>query len=279
MKNFLFYFNPKTAMVVFVFLICWTIRTDATAEKSGLLRIAQLCDPQLGFGRDGFDADVERFEQEVKQVNELSPDLVLIAGDMVNSVNEKSVSAFKKTLAKIQPPVILTAGNHDLPDPVTEENLNRYREIFGEDFVARECKGRLIVSANSQLWRKAPKKETEKQERKLRNALKSAKEKKLSVILMTHIPPFVNKPDEKDAYFNLPRKKRMELLALLKENGGFLWVSGHTHKTGRREYNGIAILNGETTSQNFDKHPFGFRLLTLQPDNQFEWDFQPLKTK
>jgi predicted MPP superfamily phosphohydrolase len=173
----------------------------------------------------------------------------------------------------------LTAGNHDLPDPVTEENLKRYRETFGDDFVVRECKGRLIISANSQLWRKAPKEETEKQEQKLRDTLKSAKEKNQPIILMTHVPPFVNKPEEKDAYFNLPQKKRMELLTSAKENGVFLWLSGHTHKTSRNEYNGITILNGETTSQNFDKHPFGFRLLTIKPNNQYEWDFQPLKTE
>jgi DNA repair exonuclease SbcCD nuclease subunit len=279
MAKIFFRFKMTAVMVVFSFLVCWNICADDNVEQSSLLRIAQLCDPQLGFGKDGFDADVERFEQEVKQVNELSPDLVLIAGDMVNSVNEKSVSAFKKTLAKIQSPVILTAGNHDLPDPVTEENLNRYRETFGEDFVVRECKGYLIISANSQLWRKAPKEETENQEQKLQETLKSAKEKNLSVILMTHIPPFDNTPDEKDEYFNLPQKKRMELLTLVKENGGFLWLSGHTHKTKRREYNGIVILNGETTSQNSDKRPFGFRLLTVRPNNQFEWDFQPLKIK
>ncbi|MDR1290476.1 MAG: metallophosphoesterase, partial [Planctomycetaceae bacterium] len=113
------------AIVFFIFVVCCNIfAADNNADnnnigKSDLLRIAQLCDPQLGFGKDGFDSDVKRFEQEVKQVNELSPDLVLIAGDMVNKVDEKSVSAFKKILAKIQPPVILTAGNHDLPDPVT----------------------------------------------------------------------------------------------------------------------------------------------------------------
>ncbi|MDR0384840.1 MAG: hypothetical protein LBH60_02035 [Prevotellaceae bacterium] len=37
------------------------------------------------------------------------------------------------------------------------------------------------------------------------------------------------------------------------------------------------ILNGETTSVNFDKRSYGFRLLTVHPDNQFEWIFVPLK--
>ncbi|MDR2027527.1 MAG: metallophosphoesterase, partial [Prevotellaceae bacterium] len=143
----------------------------------------------------------------------------------------------------------------------------------------RECKGRLIVSVNSQLWREAPNGETVKQEQKMQNTLKNAKKKNLSVILMTHIPPYDSEPDEKDAYYNLPQKKRMELLALAKDCGVFIWIAGHTHKTKRREYEGIAILNGETTCNNFDGHPFGFRLLTIYPDNRFEWDFQLLKTE
>jgi predicted MPP superfamily phosphohydrolase len=88
------------AIAVFMFLVYGNIYAADDVGKSDVLQIVQLCDPQLGFGNDGFDADVKRFEQEVKQVNELSPDLVLIVGDLVNSVNEKSVSAFKKTLAK-----------------------------------------------------------------------------------------------------------------------------------------------------------------------------------
>ncbi|MDR2026343.1 MAG: metallophosphoesterase, partial [Prevotellaceae bacterium] len=158
-----------------LFLMLPVLAGFISCGGNDVLRIAQLCDPQLGMGKDGFDADVKRFEQAVKQVNELSPDLVLIAGDMVNTWEEKSVSAFKETLSKIKSPVILTAGNHDLPDPVTEENLKRYRETFGDDFVVRECKGRLIVSVNSQLWREAPNGETVKQEQKMQNTLKNAK--------------------------------------------------------------------------------------------------------
>jgi DNA repair exonuclease SbcCD nuclease subunit len=267
------------AIAAFMFLVCENIYAAENADKNNVLRIAQLSDPQLGFGKDGFDADVKRFEQEVEQVNALSPDLVLIAGDLVNKLDKKSAAAFKKTSAKIKFPVILAAGNHDLPDPVTAENLKRYRETFGDDFIVRECKGRLIVCANSQLWRKAPKDETEKQDQKLHETLSIAKGKNLPVILMTHVPPFVNKPDEKDAYSNLPQKKRAELLALAKESGVFIWIAGHIHKTKRHEIDGITILNGETTSQNFDKRPFGFRLLTVQPDNKFEWDFQQLKTE
>jgi predicted phosphodiesterase len=62
----------------------------------------------------------------------------------------------------------------------------------------------------------------------------------------------------------------------LERNGVFIWLSGHLHKTVNRNCGKIAILNGETTSVNFDRHPYGFRLLTVHPDNSFDWTFVPL---
>ena len=36
-------------------------------------------------------------------------------------------------------------------------------------------------------------------------------------------------------------------------------LAGHTHKLVVNEYKGIQLVNGETTSKNFDKRPMGFR--------------------
>ena len=40
-----------------------------------------------------------------------------------------------------------------------------------------------------------------------------------------------------------------------------------------RAHDGIVVLNAETTCRNFDGRPFGFRMLTLQPDFTYTWDF------
>jgi 3',5'-cyclic AMP phosphodiesterase CpdA len=241
------------------------------------MTLAQLCDPQLGFGEDGFDADVARLEQAIRQINELTPDAVLIAGDMVNDISDTdAVKTVLEKIAQIQSPVLLTAGNHDLPDPVTAEGLKRYRSFFGEDFRVLECKGRCIISANSQLWREAPLEESARHDQRLHDALQKAKKKGQPVLLMTHVPPFVTSANEADEYFNLPETKRNELLRLCEDHHVIIWLAGHTHKTAQRRYKDIAILNGETTSRNFDKHPFGFRLLTVYPDNHFEWEFKAL---
>jgi predicted MPP superfamily phosphohydrolase len=261
-----------THSLIYICLFCFLFAGCSNRTVQTPLVIAQLCDPQLGMYN--FAVDSANFEQEIRQVNELSPDVVAIAGDMANDVNnEYAVTVFLQLLAKIQPPVILTAGNHDLPDPVSVESLKRYRSYFGNDFNVLECKGRRIISANSQLWREAPPEEVIAHDLKLREALQEAKKKEQPVIMLTHIPPFVVSIDEDDAYKNMRKAKRSEWLNLFEDSGVFIWLAGHTHKTDKKMHNSITILNGETTSKNFDQHPKGFRLLTIYPDQHFDWEF------
>ncbi|MDR1724682.1 MAG: family 78 glycoside hydrolase catalytic domain [Tannerella sp.] len=246
-------------------------------KQPNSLRIVQLCDPQLGFGKDGFAADSARFELAVRKVNALAPDVAVIAGDMVNDITDShAIDVFLKIKAKLKCRTVATPGNHDLPDPVTEDGLKRYRSYFGNDFSVTKIKGVTLISANTQLWRGAPEKETERQEQQLLAALKEAKSCGDKVIMITHVPPFVKSADEEDQYFNIPSEKRAELLKNCADYGVIIWLSGHTHNTHRNDYDGLSILNGETTSNNFDEHPYGFRLLTLQTDGSFDWDFIPL---
>ena len=239
-----------------------------------VLRIAHLCDPQLGFETGGYDDDVARLKKAVLQINELAPDMVVIAGDFVNDANDdEAIATFQQTIAQIKAPVLLTPGNHDLPDPVTDAGLQRYHSRFGADFRVIVCKGRCIISANSQMWREAPPEASLEHERLLREALQKAKKKRQPVIILTHIPPFVVSMDEDDAYFNLPKAKKEGILRQMNENGVIFWLAGHTHTTLQRSYDRITILNGETTSRNLDDHSLGFRLLTIYPDQSFDWEF------
>ncbi|MDR1720590.1 MAG: metallophosphoesterase [Dysgonamonadaceae bacterium] len=256
------------------------ITTDNPAEGKNFtafpVTIAQLCDPQLGFDKGTFAADSLHFEQAVAKINALKPDIVALAGDMVNDVSdEHAIAVFHQIKGKLKVPVIFTPGNHDLPDPVTDAGLDRYRKCFGDDFQTVEIDGITIISANSQLWRKAPEAAIDRQEKQLQAALTSAAKRGHRVIMLTHVPPFVKEVEEKDEYFNLPLAVRKNLLQRFVENGVILWLAGHTHNTHKNDFGPISILNGETTSINFDKRPFGFRLLTVYPDNRFDWEFIP----
>ena len=256
-------------------LFCLTITPTMHSQSTGgTLRIAHLTDPQLGFGPGGFDDDLAAFKTEINNVNALRPDLVVIAGDMVNRMDSTSVARFKEAASAIEAPVVYTPGNHDISEPCTPKGLAKYRDAFGPDFsVLKLAGGRTLIAFNSLLMRGGPADETERAASQLRAALNEAHGEGSAVILLGHVPPFARSIDEDDAYHNLPKAIRKPLLECAADAGTILWLCGHTHKTHRNDYEGIAILNPENTSCNFDKRPRGFRMLTIAPDNTFTWEF------
>ena len=84
-------------------------------------------------------------------------------------------------------------------------------------------------------------------------------------------------PEEDEVY--LPPNKRKQLLALYKQSGVIAVLAGHTHRTIINNYEGIQLVNGETTSMNFDKRPLGFRLWTVASPKSAKHEFVPLKPK
>jgi hypothetical protein len=56
---------------------------------------------------------------------------------------------------------------------------------------------------------------------------------------------------------------------------GFL--AGHTHRQISNEYQGMQMVNGETTSKNFDKRPMGFRLWNVSAKRKLRHRFVPLE--
>lgn len=251
-----------------------SIALASYAAPTDTLRVAHLCDPQLGFyGADKFEYDLDGFRREIAIINDMKPDLVVIAGDMVNKMDSFDIASFKEAAATLQVPVVYTPGNHDLPETVSAKGLKRYRDAFGTDFSTTDVKGRTVISINSMLLRGGPADEVAAHAEKFDKALAEASAAGKPVIILSHIPPFVKEIDEADEYFNLHKADRRELLAKVAAAGCRIWLAGHTHMLGHNEFAGVHILNGENTSANFDYRPRGFRLLTVAPDGDFTWDF------
>lgn len=231
------------------------------------LRIVQWCDPQLGYQID-YATCVAQAKRAVELINMLSPDLLLLCGDMIHDCeNEQYVNDFLEIISHVDVPMMLTPGNHDLPNPVTIEGLERYRSLFGDDFQIKELKGYFIISLNSQLYyypNNVPHEEYNRHVTRVNEALQDAKSKNKPVIVMSHEIP-LNMPDVHKYFI---------------ENGAFLWLGGHWHIPWRYTYSypfgSIITLVGETTGCNSDNSPLGIRLLTFHPDHSFDWDFVPL---
>lgn len=235
----------------------------------------QMCDPQLGFG--GYQADLVRWRQAIQQINQLQPDFVVVCGDLVNGASEKSYADFNAVRASCRVPCYCAPGNHDVGNAPTPGLLQRYRKWVGKDYYAFEHRGCTFVIVNSQLWKAPVPGESEKQDQWLRATLKTAAQKHRPIFVVSHFPLFEKTLDEPEGYFNLPKAKRQELLKLFKNSGVVALLAGHTHKTSATEVGGIQMVNSETTSRNFDNHPFGFRVWHIGPTRPYRHEFVPLE--
>lgn len=248
-----------------------------TPEPAGEFSFVQLCDTQLGMG--GYEHDVATFTEAVDQINRLNPDFVLICGDLVQDRNEKSFADFKRIRNGFNVPCHCAPGNHDVGNKPTAESLAYYRSVIGEDYYSFDHKGHTFVIVNTQLWKVDVPEESELQDAWLEEVLKTADGKDAPVFVVGHYPLFLGDPDEAEEYMNLPVAKRQELLDLFERHGVVAVLGGHTHKLTINEYNGIQMVNGETTSKNFDKRPMGFRLWRVPESGKAAHTFVPLESE
>ncbi len=264
-------FMKTLYLVVFALVMFSCVLNSNKSSHKQEFTFVQICDTQLGFG--GYEHDVESFKQTVKQVNALNPDLVLICGDLVNTVTEKSIEDFNKIKQGFNMPCYCAPGNHDVGNDPTLLSLQNYRKVMGKDYYSFVHKGNTFVIVNTQLWKTPVKDETEKQDAWLETTLKNAANQESPVFIVGHHPLFLEKPDEEDGYYNLPIIKRKQLLTLFEKYGVVAVLGGHTHTLYINEYKNIQLVNGETTSKNFDNRPFGFRLWHINSSRPFKHSF------
>jgi len=238
---------------------------------------AQISDTQLGFGINGYEHDINSFKQAVKQINVLNPDFVVICGDLVNNISEKTFADFNKIKAGFTMPCYCAPGNHDVGNAPTPESLEYYRKVIDKDYYAFEHKGYTFVIVNTQLWKAPVQGESEKHDEWLRATLKAASKKKHQTFILGHYPLFIRKPDEADEYYNLPLEKRKELLGLFEKRNVVAVLGGHLHRLVINNHKGIQLVNAETTCRNFDGRPLGFRLWHIGGIRPFKHDFVTLE--
>lgn len=260
--------------VLSVLLGCCAALTGCAHLTTRPFTFVQMCDPQIGFG--GYEADLARFRQAVKQINARRPDFVVICGDLVNGARASSFRDLKAVKSGFGVPCYCAPGNHDVANHPTAATLNRYRKAMGRDYFAFDHKGCTFIILDTQLWKAPVAGESEKQEAWLKETLRRTNRAHRPVFIVQHYPLFEKTPDEPETYYNLPEPKRQELLQLFERSGVVAILAGHTHTTSRRSFQGIQMVTSETTSRNFDKRPFGFRVWHVAGKPPYDNEFVPL---
>jgi DNA repair exonuclease SbcCD nuclease subunit len=179
-----------------------------------------LGDAQIGIKWHGsVRKQVQRVADAVSQVNDLAPAFVVMAGDLAHQRKPKQWAAFDAELCKLRVPVMLTAGNHDTPDP-TQRRV--YIERYGRDYYATTYNNCMFLVINSMLFTEAfnGEKAAADQWMFVETTLAAAHEKRrIHVIISVHYPPSPGRAE-------IPKR----LLELARKHGARTFLSGHTHK-------------------------------------------------
>lgn len=223
-------------------------------------------DPQIGMSEDGAEGDGERFLQAVQYANVIRPAFVLISGDLTHRRRPEEFKILDKGLQELRVPAHLIPGNHDILDPDDLEGLALYRSRFGEDYYSFSCGNCEFLCLNSislmgtQAKTLEGKKEAESQWMWIKETLKHSQRKEAAqIIAFMHIPPFIEREDEPEQYFNLPLPVRQRLLSVLRDHDVKTILAGHTHTTVELTLPYLQLFTVGGTARILDDQGHGFR--------------------
>ncbi|MCC7081756.1 MAG: metallophosphoesterase [Burkholderiales bacterium] len=182
----------------------------------------------------------ERAQAVFEHVNRWQPAFVVHVGDIVHPVPELASFApacerFKALARMIEAPLHLVPGNHDVGDKpvqwmpagtVTQENVERYRQIFGPDFYSFDASGVHCVVIDAQIVNSGLPAEAE-QRAWLEQDL--ARHGGSRMFFFIHYPPYVSERGEAGNYDNLDEPGRTWLLELLQRYRPEALFAGHVH--------------------------------------------------
>jgi len=105
--------------------------------------IVQLSDPHIGLGRAPEAS--QNLSRAVQMINQRNPDAVIVSGD----IGERPAAwdEARKILHGLNAKVYFVPGNHD----VHSNDVDRYRQAFGDDYYKFTVKNVTVYALNSQL--------------------------------------------------------------------------------------------------------------------------------
>ena len=190
----------------------------------------------------------DNFDRVRETIDAKRPDLVINSGDLAfDGPTHRDELEFAKTLHDALPvPCRYLPGNHDIGDnptqvgptpsqPVTEQNLEAYRSIFGEDRWCFDAAGWRFIGLNSLVMNTGLVSEAEQFDW-LASQLLSVNGKPVALFL--HKPLYLNAPDDPELVATsiryVPMPQRIHLVELLRAVDLRLVASGHVHQ--RRDF-------------------------------------------
>ena len=231
----------------------------------------QASDPQFGMftaNRD-FRQETANWEFVVATINRLNPAFVVVTGDLTNAGNNADqIAEYKRINAKLNPAIHLynVAGNHDVGNDPTTATLAAYRRNYGPDYYSFREGNLYGIVLDSSLF-KAPalvRGEAADQEKWLVQELAKAAAANSVPVVFQHIPFFLEKADEPDQYFNIPKDTRRRVIGLLHAGGIHYIFAGHYHRNAFGRDGELEMITSGPAGMPLGPDPSGIRIAELQ---------------
>jgi len=221
---------------------------------------------------DGFEWDADRLEQAIEAANRLSPDFVVMGGDMVDEPRDETQhEAVRRIVGGLEPPTTMywVPGNHDAAfDTVvpTAQSLEAYRRRFGPDNYVFEHKDVTFLVCNTVVW-DHPDRVTELWDAelgRLERELASAQRRgSAHTVVFGHHPLFTSHPGEYDSYWNIPGERRRLLVDLLRTYDVRAMFAGHWHRNGGGTAGDLEMVVSGPVGYPLGSDPSGLRIVDV----------------
>jgi 3',5'-cyclic AMP phosphodiesterase CpdA len=208
-------------------------------------RLTQISDTHLARRRTRL---TDNFHRLSEYIDSRRPDLVVNSGDIAfDGPTNRDDLEFARTLHAALPVACrYLPGNHDIGDnptqvgpppsqPVTDQDLNTYQAVFGEDRWGFEAAGWCFIGLNSLVMNTGLAREAEQFDW-LASQLSASRGKPVALFL--HKPLYLNAPDDPELAASsvryVPMPARKHLVEMLGAVDLRLVASGHVHQ--RRDF-------------------------------------------
>jgi 3',5'-cyclic AMP phosphodiesterase CpdA len=182
----------------------------------------------------------KRARHVIAEVNRLKPAFVLHLGDIVHPVPElptfdHAVRQFKALARELEAPLHVIPGNHDVGDKpvawmpagtVEARFVERYRELFGDDYYSFDAQGCHFVMIDAQIINSGLPREREQRAWLEADLRRHASRR---TFIGIHYPPYVSDRHEAGSYDNIDEPGRSWLLALIERHAPEAVFCGHVH--------------------------------------------------
>lgn len=251
---------------------------DREGSWTGPYFFVQAADPQLGmFDQDRrWDRELDLMRRAAEHINRLRPRFVAVCGDEVNQVPggpeyPAQVRDFLQGATGIDPaiPVICLPGNHDTGDTPTPETLEAWRRHFGDNWFAFWCGGVRYLVLDTTLYYDPSvlPEEQQRQEEWLEAELESLRcDPPTHVIVLQHHPWFLERSDDADQYFTIPRVRRDPALERLRRAGVRAVFAGHYHRNAYGRAGDMEMVTTSALGMPLGDDPSGFRIVEVYAD-------------